>query len=340
MMQSLLLIGTFYPKPAFFQIAIKKSIKITYSEPLLIEKITNKIHDGISKEINTIILLTGDKESNYNDWLLGSSLLEEVYDTQLSKEIGKSNTAHQDKDKISFGLQCMLQNSFGDLLSLDSHGQFAVSEKLYFGTKNEALKGFNKGLHNLKNLEQKWEVDDVQSIVNLIYIFETKNTRVSIIKLSNWENLSAEWEGIQQLLCLGEIVGEIKNSPTISNCPLIKYLSHEIPISNTEFICYAYQKPSNYDLTLTMLEDIHKTSLEVKSLKHLGKELVYLHEEPDSMPTHEDATDMQNHKLEDSNKKYSQYINQKRCLKNKEKLLQQIDERSNKFDSSSPKVIL
>lgn len=178
----------------------------------------------------------------------------------MNKEHPKKPHKNPDREILAFGLQCMLENSFGDVLSLDENGQFGADEKLYYGSKNDVLRGYNKGLNNLKILEEKWEVDDILSIVNLIYIFENNNSRVSVIKLSSWENLLAEWEGIQQLLCLGEIVGDLKNSPVISNSPLIHYLSNTVPASNTEFVCFASQKPDNYEFTLKMLEEIHKTN--------------------------------------------------------------------------------
>lgn len=141
-------------------------------------------------------------------------LIENIYDTILSV------CCEEDSNEcLSFGLQCMLENSIGDLLNVDSFGNFGKDEKLYTGTKAQAIAEFNKGIKNLKKFEQKWEVEDVISMVNLLYIFQYGDTVVTIIKLASWDNLEQEWEGVSQLIEQGEITGSL--SENIKSEPLL-----------------------------------------------------------------------------------------------------------------------
>ena len=170
----------------------------------------------------------------------------------------------------------MLENSFGDLLSIDSFGNFGKDEKLYYGKKSDAIREFTKGLQNLKQLEQKWEVDDVVSIVNLVYIFQYKNTMVSIVKLASFENLEVEWDGIHQLLTLGDITGDLAQNEVVKSSPLLYYLINMLSTRcSVEFVLCAHQSPSHYEQTLRMLEEVNRLNLEVKAIRAGNSDIEY-----------------------------------------------------------------
>jgi hypothetical protein len=238
----------------------------------LISKITQSIKESIKLDSNNVILLTGDPSTYYNDWILSSSIIEQIYETLLSTQ--PQNSAGN--DQLKFGLQCMLENSFGDLLSIDSFGNFGKDEKFYVGSKADAMREFTKGLQNLKQLEQKWEVEDVVSIVNLVYIFQYKNTMVSIVKLASFDNLEVEWEGIHQLLTIGDITGDLAQNEVVKSSPLLYYLINMVSTGcHFEFVLCAHQTPSHYESTLRMLEEVNRLNLEVKAIRAGNSDIEY-----------------------------------------------------------------